>query len=718
VSLDLILWPLALSMATATAGLVKWAADARSRIAAGVVLFLLVMMSAMLLGAAVYASAPSAHSAVLGLWIAAALMSASVFPLFLLILRSVQPASAASAGTPPSAWKPTWAFTGSVVALVLGNELLMGWVFPTAAGTWLPVSGGGAGGLLLGFVQLVDGPWFLFPMALEMGLTVWLLRRSLPRPFVGLLLAQSALMFLSPPAFSRPVAITDAVILGSALMIGIIVFVMEYIYRHRQLEPALSSYYLGLLAAFAAMMAGLFVWLQYGSGLLFAGAVLSEMALYFGAVLRPARFSEGLSLPWQLRPNWTFGLLAVIFVGELFMGAVLDLVLLPGVYATAFPSLPLAGGFGTLLYNAFYNGFWFVALVCGSTWFLAMMGVEMGILVLYRFRETGSKENKVRLALVMGSYAAFATFFPSYYYSVLFPHAPSGIGVPVLGWSMGFGSAPVVPSLFLVIFLSYAITGSLTVLFGRRVICAVFCTPALMYSGTTFNAMSSFNRSSPLARKYLSSRFSTLYTASAGLAMGSLVAVSFLSYFDQTGAIAVTILGADPSVFFFSLCFGVLWYIIFVTIPYTGNYNCVTMGWCYTGQISAFFSRIGFFKLKVRDKQVCKECTTLDCAKACPVGLVDMPGHFRTKGEFRSSKCCGVGNCVGACPYGNLEFHDIGTGSGPGWGASVVIPRALRSRCSRPGPGSSCPRARCPRREPRLRASPVRTGRLQHESPH
>jgi polyferredoxin len=646
VSIDLILWPLALSMAAATAGLVKWAADARSRIAAGVVLFLLVMMSAMLLGAVVYASAPSAHSAVLGLWIAAALMSASVFPLFLLILRSVQPATAASDGTRPSAWQPTWAFTGSVVALVLGNELLMGWVFPTAAGTWLPVTGTGAGGLLVGFVQLVNGPWFLFPMALEMGLTVWLLRRSLPRAFVGLLLAQSALMFLSPPAFSRPVAITDAVILGSALMIGIIVFVMEYIYRHRQLEPALSSYYLGLLAAFAAMMAGLYVWLQYGTGLLFAGAVLSEMALYFGAVLRPARFSEALSLPWQLRPNWTFGLLAVIFVGELFMGAVLDLVLLPGVYATAFPSLPLAGGLETLLYNAFYNGFWFVALVCGSTWFLAMMGVEMGILVLYRFRETGSRENKVRLALVMGSYAAFATFFPSYYYSVLFPHAPSGIGVPVLGWSMGFGAAPVVPSLFLVIFLSYAI-------------CAVFCTPALMYSGTTFNAMSSFNRSSPLARKYLSSRFSSLYTASAGLAMGSLVAVSFLSYFDQTGAIAVTILGADPSVFFFSLCFGVLWYIIFVTIPYTGNYNCVTMGWCYTGQISAFFSRIGFFKLKVRDKQVCKDCTSLDCAKACPVGLVDMPGHFRTKGEFRSSKCCGVGNCVGACPYGNLEFHDI-----------------------------------------------------------
>jgi polyferredoxin len=96
-----------------------------------------------------------------------------------------------------------------------------------------------------------------------------------------------------------------------------------------------------------------------------------------------------------------------------------------------------------------------------------------------------------------------------------------------------------------------------------------------------------------------------------------------------------------------------------VTIPYTGNYNCVTMGYCYTGSILQAFQKVGVFKLKVRDQQVCRDCTTLDCAKSCPVGLVDMPGHFRQKGEFRSTKCCGVGNCVGACPYNNLYIYDI-----------------------------------------------------------
>ncbi len=199
----------------------------------------------------------------------------------------------------------------------------------------------------------------------------------------------------------------------------------------------------------------------------------------------------------------------------------------------------------------------------------------------------------------------------------------------------------------------------MTLLFGRRVVCSVFCTAAVMYQGTTIDAMKSFNRSSPVARKFLGSRFSNAYSATTAVVMVALAGTSLLSYFDSLGTINVTVGGADPSVFLFVLSFSVLWYVLFVTIPYAGNYNCVTMGWCYTGQISAVFSRIGFFGLRVKDKEVCRRCTTLDCAKACPVGFVDMPGHFRTKGVFRSAKCCGIGGCAEACPYGNLYLSDV-----------------------------------------------------------
>ncbi|HLY76575.1 MAG TPA: hypothetical protein VKT21_01665, partial [Thermoplasmata archaeon] len=115
---------------------------------------------------------------------------------------------------------------------------------------------------------------------------------------------------------------------------------------------------------------------------------------------------------------------------------------------------------------------------------------------------------------------------------------------------------------------------------------------------------------------------------------------------------------------------------------------------------------IGFYKLKVKDREVCKRCTTLDCAKSCPVGLVDMPGRFRTTGEFRSGKCCGVGNCVGACPYDNLYIYDVrhwlrGRLSGPpslSTGARLpVLPVAPRrtDRTPVPPPGAA-PRTYAP----------------------
>ncbi|MCI4321036.1 MAG: hypothetical protein L3K05_01870 [Thermoplasmata archaeon] len=654
---ELLLGLVALVMAVPTAYLVRLTVEARTRVQAWVTLFLLAMMGEMWVGAIVYARTPSESSAVGALAATGALMAATVALLFVALIRSraSRPASASDRFAGPhalSAW-----YRALAVAIVLASEGMMAYAFLVATATPTIVGGlGGSAGLV---ASVVVSPWFVFPMGLEMGIATALLWSRLSAPLRAILPAQAAIMLLTPTAIGSAAWLTASIALGSVGMIAVIVYVMEHIYRHREIPSALGTYLLRILAAYALMMAGLLLWLVDHTPVWLAASIVVEMVVYFWAVLAPEGFRSDERFAWQLRADWTFGLLAAIFVGELFMGAVLDLVLLPGVYGSAFPSLPLAGGAGTILYDALYNAFWFLVVVTGSTWFLAMMGAEMGVLVLLKLRETVSKENKVRLALVMGSYAAFATFFPSYYYSALFPKAPAGTAVPVLGWSMGFGSAPVVPSFFLVIFLTYLIVGSLTILFGRRVVCGVFCTAALMYGGTTFDAMSSFNRTSPSARKYLGSRFSNLYSATTGVTMAALVAVSFLSYFDATGRISVSVLGADPSVFFFSLSFGVLWFLIFVTIPYTGNYNCVTMGWCYTGTIAGAIGRVGLFKLKVRDKGVCKSCTTLDCAKACPVGLVDMPGHFRTKGEFRSSKCCGIGNCVGACPYGNLYVSDV-----------------------------------------------------------
>ena len=653
-----VLGPLAAGMAVSVAYLVRWSSEARSPLRVGSVVFLLVMMVAMLAGGVVYFAAPSATSLVEAVWAASALMSVSVVIVFVSFVREVRLRATGEVASGFFAGSGA-AFLGVVIALVLANELLMGWTFQAASGLapTLPTAPLAALDQLL--VTSVNSPWFLFTMAAEMLLTSVFLRARLPRPVFVVLAAQSVIMLFSPPALDLAGWSATAIYSSSVAMIILFVYLMEHLYRHPQLTAGFSTYLLELLAIYGLMMAGLFFWLYYGDGTAFAVSIVLEMMVFFGAVVGPERLANRLEKPWQLRPNWAFAVLALVFVAEVFMGAVLDVQIEPASYLGAFPALALSGSASTILWNALSNGFWFLATVTASTWFLAMMGAEMGLLVVFKYRETRHLENRIRLVLMMGCYTAFAVFYPSIYFSLYFPNAPNPAKVPVLGWSMGIGSYPLAIGVFSAVLVTYVITGTLVVLFGRRVICSVFCTAPLMYQGTTIDAMKSFNRSSRVGRKYLSSRLSTVYGITTGLVMSSLVVTSVASYLDTVGAAHLFIDGVDPTVFFFTLYFSVLWYVTFVTIPYVGNYNCVTMGWCYTGTFAQAFQKLGFFKLKVRSQQVCRDCTTLDCAKGCPVALVDMPGHFRTKGEFRSSKCCGVGDCVEACPYDNIYIADV-----------------------------------------------------------
>ncbi len=657
---DVLFVALAAAMAGSTAVFVRWAAEARSGLKEAVVAFLLLMMTGMLLGALVYELAPGAGSAVAGLWVASAVMSAAVVLVFASFVAAAR--RAARDGGPSSpAPSPRRGFSASVIALVVGNEFLMGWVLGLASGSLPRAFPSVASALPAWTATIVVSPWFVFTMGAEMLTTVALLRAALPRAATVLLLGQGAIMFLSPPAFSPGPAGSAALYAGSAAMIVLFVYVMELLYRKRSLAPGFAGYLLRLLPVYATMMAGVFLWTLYGSPFVFAVAVVLEMAVFFEAVLRSGGFAGAPSFAWQERPGWTTAVLATVFVSELFMGAALALALTPGTYVPG-PLLPLSGSPAEVALHAGLNGFFFFANTTASTWFLLMMGAEMGTLVVLRMREVRGRETRVRLALMLGAYAAFAVFYPSVYYAEAAPHAP-GAGapavVPVLGWSMGLGSGAVAPTVLAVLAATYAVFAVVTVLFGRRAICSVFCSAATMYQGTTLDAMKSFNRRSEPARRYLGSRFSSAYRVTAAAVLVALAGTAVTSYLDAVGRWSVRFFGVDPSVFLFDVSFGVVWYVLFVTVPYAGEYNCVTMGWCYTGLLAGATSRLGFFRLRVHDREVCRRCTTFDCARSCPIGLVDMPAQLRSTGEFRSSKCCGVGDCAEACPYGNLYLADV-----------------------------------------------------------
>jgi hypothetical protein len=265
-------------MALVTAFLIKWAAEARTPLRGATVVFLLMMMVGMLLGAAVYYLHPSGTSLVEGFWVASALMSISVVTVFLTFLEEARLRLTGGEGYTPPALRRRGAFVASIIGLVLLNELLMGWTFSAAAGGALSSGAGGIAGAVGLLSSVVASPWFLFTMSAEMAVTSFLLRHRISPVLYRVLLAQSFIMFLSPTALALGSWVALCIYVTSAAMIGLIIYLMEFVYRHRQLDPLFSRYVVALLAIYSAMMAGQFLWLYYdGWTDLFALSVVAEM---------------------------------------------------------------------------------------------------------------------------------------------------------------------------------------------------------------------------------------------------------------------------------------------------------------------------------------------------------------------------------------------------------------------------------------------------------
>ncbi len=293
--------------------------------------------------------------------------------------------------------------------------------------------------------------------------------------------------------------------------------------------------------------------------------------------------------------------------------------------------------------------------ITGSIWFLIMMGTEMGMLALFRIGQVRLKENKVRLALMVSAYAIYTIYLPSF--------SPIASKIPFIPymWSMGLGTLGPVSTQYLVpgIIGTYVFSAILSFLFGSRQICSVTCTAPTMYQGTFYDSLKVFNRTSKLGRKTLSSRIRPWYKVIAIVVWTSLLGFAVISYLDQINVLNIQIFGNDPTVFLYSFYFNFLWYVVFISIPFMGSYACVTQGWCSWGTFNQLFGGLGLFRLKVKDPDLCVKCETKACAEACPVGNTDLPGNFIKKGEFKSMRCVGIGDCAEACPHDNITFYDV-----------------------------------------------------------
>lgn len=280
-----VLVALAGAMASAIALFIRWAAECRTVLRAAVVVFLLLMMVGMLLGALVYELDPNRSTAVDGLWLASVVMSASVAIVFVAFLRE---ARRLAAGASPAPGTGLSRFVPAVVSLVFASEALMGWTFGLAAGSLpRPWPADGTAALTL-FGQIVVSPWFAFPMVAEMALSLAWLRGSLGSPLARLVAVQPAVMLCAPPVFSAPLWVLGATVGSSLSMALALAYLVLLVHRGRRLPPRVPAYAGALVLSFAVMAGGLALWAVDGSLLLYSVSVVAQMVIFLAVVLVPS----------------------------------------------------------------------------------------------------------------------------------------------------------------------------------------------------------------------------------------------------------------------------------------------------------------------------------------------------------------------------------------------------------------------------------------------
>ena len=608
-----------------------------------IVYLLLAMMNGMLLGPAIYFSGIFSLSVDSTIILTAGIMSLEmVYPIFIFINGISNPHSVSNINLK------------LLIVATLLNEFLMSLDFNSYI-SGISVNALYNHNIATIFANTISSYWFIFPMALEMFLTAFLaIRREYKKPFTFIAF-QSAIMFLTPTALNGSFWLSISVYTGGILMTIILVYLFESLYRDNSINTGFANYVIAILLTYALMMIGVLFYQYNSDKITVSMAIILEMIIYINAIVRPGYFRDKGKIIWIANRRWSTGFLLAVFIAEFAMGATFDLQYFGAArFLSAMALTSISGSIPDILSATAYDSIIFIGSITGSSWFLIMMGFEMGSLVVFKILKTRELENRIRLGLLIGAYAIYTILIPSFV-------IPDAQIYPFLGWSMGIGTGGgLLPYLIIPMLLTYVLSGSLSLLFGARQLCSVFCTAPLMYQGTFYDSMKKFNRTSGTA-KYISTggEKNAIYRIVSMTVYLSLAVAAILSLLDSYHITNYTLYGTDPLFFIYIILFDIMWYAVFITMPFFGSYGCINTGYCHWGNFNRFIGRFGLFRLRVKDTDQCVTCKTKDCATACPVGLSSQPGSFISSGEFRNSRCVGIGDCVEACPYENIFFFDV-----------------------------------------------------------
>ncbi len=549
----------------------------------------------------------------------------------------------------------------------------------------------------------INTMYFLVPMSIEMAVLFFVYKPKGIHKYAAISIFTMDLF--SPTLLGNDKFVFIGGVGETAIMIIFMVIFFEFIASHRMLLPKKDAYHIKMVFIdYLLMASGTFigtiilkpfglVWIFYSMAIIFG------MWYYFHSMFNeninpelPENQERVHKVKISKPRNLIFMVLLISFISELLMAGSMDFatydylpffrvidtlpayhgLAIEGFYAKSVlsefvsPFVPATTGINNFLVlygmaggvyklnpiSSFIESLYIIGYITDSPTFLIIMGIEMGALVISQMRKLKDRGKKINLAFALTAYIVYTTVGPNFLNPLWYNKLPL--------WANTGAEASLYPYLVIPLIGSYALYAFLAVLFGRRSYCSTLCPSAVMFGGTLGQSMIKYNYESKLSKKMRGSHFTNVIMfIITGSWIWALLASLFSYYYTTTGFLGFSIYGIDPSVFYSYFIWNILWYVFFFSIPFVGMSPCRKYGWCSTGSFIGLFSVLGFFKLKVRDRNLCVSCKTKDCAISCEVGLSNMPGEFIKNGYFKSAKCVGSGDCIRACPYNNIYFYDV-----------------------------------------------------------
>ncbi|MEM3637458.1 MAG: cytochrome c oxidase assembly protein [Conexivisphaerales archaeon] len=316
-----LLWATAVATAVITAYLAKRTAEGEGIMGYGYNFFLLTVLVGMPAAALGYLYQPGYIGAFWAVWINMAFMTVGLIPLMYGFMIGLTDYSGKSKYATTKLGRKA-AYRWSAVALILSNEFMMGWVFLLLSGKSIPLYSVSPFELAEEFAGIISSSWFVFTMAIEMVVAIYLFRKRFQLFPLVLLLLQSLIMALTPTALQSQAWYHWSVIFGNLTMTLLFIIAFYHMHSGHLTDPSLKKYLSILFLIYSVMMLGLYIWAIEGDTIIVSVAIIAEMSLYFGVIIREENFSNEVAKePFSVSTSVI--LTGSILLSQLFMGGVI-----------------------------------------------------------------------------------------------------------------------------------------------------------------------------------------------------------------------------------------------------------------------------------------------------------------------------------------------------------------------------------------------------------